>query len=389
MNFLYVKAKQSIYDIPWTLTEMGYEVDIFDPYDFDPLVHNEGANNELYTKLTANHFDYVISYLFFADISNICQKLNIKYISWTYDSPLVSFFDEAVFNSCNYTFIFDKAEYEYLKSKNVPHIYYLPMATNLTRTGALDISEEDEKNFGCDISFIGNLYEANSYNSIIHFFPDHLANELKSYLVKNLCNWEQRKPWPAVSKEVASFMEENLSANDWNPTNLDNSLYFGMLVLTRKLAEMDRITVLNALSERHSVHLYTNSNSSHLQNVKTHKGVDYYTTMNKVFYLSKINLNITLPSIETGLPQRIFDIMGCGGFVLTNYQEEIDDLFTIGEDIEVFHNIPELLDKTAYYLTHEKERIQIAMNGYMKVRDKYNYVNQIQIILDTIKEESN
>lgn len=71
--------------------------------------------------------------------------------------------------------------------------------------------------------------------------------------------------------------------------------------------------------------------------------MDYYTVMNKIFYLSKINLNITLPSIESGIPQRVLDIMGSGGFVLTNYQPEIEEVFEIGKDIEVFHTLEELV----------------------------------------------
>ena len=41
--------------------------------------------------------------------------------------------------------------------------------------------------------------------------------------------------------------------------------------------------------------------------------------------------------------------------------------------MEVFHNMEELLEKVDYYLSHEKKRIQIAMNGYRKVRERYSY----------------
>ena len=130
--------------------------------------------------------------------------------------------------------------------------------------------------------------------------------------------------------------------------------------------------------------LYTKSKSPFLNNIVVHSGVDYATEMSKVFFLSKININITLPSIESGLPLRIFDIMGCGGFVLTNYQEEIDDLFEIGKEIEVFHNLNELKEKVDYYLTHEKERLQIAMAGYQKICSKHTYKHRINQILNTI-----
>ena len=38
-----------------------------------------------------------------------------------------------------------------------------------------------------------------------------------------------------------------------------------------------------------------------------------------MFANSKVNLNITLRNIKTGIPLRALDIMGAGGFLLTNY----------------------------------------------------------------------
>ena len=163
----------------------------------------------------------------------------------------------------------------------------------------------------------------------------------------------------------------------------------GLLFFPRKLAELERITVLNTLAQNFDVHLYTKSPTDFLQNVTVHNSVDYYTIMNKIFYLSKINLNITLSSIETGVPQRILDIMGCGGFVLTNYQEELEDLFVIGKEIEVFRSIEELQEKCSYYLTHEKERLTIAINGYKKVRDLFSYQHQLEKIISIVQEDLN
>ena len=151
---------------------------------------------------------------------------------------------------------------------------------------------------------------------------------------------------------------------------------------------MERIAVLNTLGNHFDVHLYTNSPSTYLENVHVHHGVSYYTDMNKIFYLSKINLNISLSSIETGIPQRVLDIMGCGGFVLTNYQPEIEDLFEIGKEIEVFHNVDELIEKCNYYLTHERERLTIAMNGYKKIRDAFSYPNQLQKMISLMQENT-
>lgn len=388
MNFLFVPTHNSIYDIPWSLQSMGYSVDVLDSTCFDPNVNVEEQNKNLTSQIKNHSYNFVISYLFIPAVSDICATFKIPYISWTYDSPLTALFTPSVFHNTNYTFIFDKVQCKRLENAGVPHIFHMPLAVNLERTGCLNISEEDERCFSHDISFVGGLYENNTYNELIQAFPEQFQLQLKLYLMQNLCHWEKLRSWPSLSKDCMNFLYSQTDIPSWNRTSLlDDATYLGLLFLPRKLAQLERVTVLNTLAQNFDVHLYTKSPSDFLQGVNVHQGVDYYTVMNKIFYLSKINLNITLPSIETGIPQRIMDIMGCGGFVLTNYQEELEDFFVIGKEIEVFHNMDELLDKCSYYLTHEKERLTIAMNGYKKIRDSFSYQHQLSKMISIVQED--
>ena len=109
--------------------------------------------------------------------------------------------------------------------------------------------------------------------------------------------------------------------------------------------------------------------------------------MPKVFQASKINLNMTIRPIETGLSLRVWDILGCGGFLLTNYQSEIPDYFEIGRDLETYESMEELEQKIQYYLTHEEERLEIAINGYEKVARHHTYeirlAQMLKILTDT------
>ena len=127
--------------------------------------------------------------------------------------------------------------------------------------------------------------------------------------------------------------------------------------------------------------LFTRSDATPLKNVIVHEGVQTLTEMPLIFNRSRINLNMTIKSIQTGLPLRIFDIMGCGGFCMTNYQEEITDMFDIGQDIECYGSMEELIDKCAYYLEHEDVRARIAENGYRKVSEAHTYKKRIMEIL--------
>lgn len=73
--------------------------------------------------------------------------------------------------------------------------------------------------------------------------------------------------------------------------------------------------------------------------------------------------------------------MAVGGFVISNYQSEIPEYFTPGEDVVLYESIPDLLDKISYYLAHEDERNRIAENGMAKARKYHSYELRIAEML--------
>ena len=92
-----------------------------------------------------------------------------------------------------------------------------------------------------------------------------------------------------------------------------------------------------------------------------------------IFHQSKINLNLTAKSIRSGLSLRIFDVLGCEGFLITNYQAELPEHFNIGEDLEAYTSLDDLIGKCEYYLSHDKDRQEIAHNGFEKVKKYHTY----------------
>lgn len=90
--------------------------------------------------------------------------------------------------------------------------------------------------------------------------------------------------------------------------------------LCRKITSNERISLLKAISEHFPLKLYTHHPAKELPKAEFVGPVDYYNTMPLVFQNSRINLNITLKSIQTGIPLRCMVIMGSGSFLLTIFK---------------------------------------------------------------------
>ena len=385
MKLVYLKTVSIIDDLLWAFKQEDLDITYFSDGVFSPLVDDKDLQEKLDSFLSKNEVDIVYSYFFIPRVSDICEANGIFYLSWTYDSIYIPFYNESIMNKHNITLAFDKLEAEGLRGLGAPNVFYMPLCANLTRIGQLVISKEDEKKYASEVSFIGNLYDTNNYNEVARYLDDETLAELNGYLIKNTCKWDCVKEWPVLSKRALEVYDQLFKIDGWNDSEMPDELYFGVMILTRKLAEMDRITILNTLAERYNVDFYTKSkNENIISKVNVHKSVDYNNEMSKIFYLSKINLNITLPSIRSGIPQRVFDVMGCGGFMLTNHQQELEELFTIGKEIETFKSLPECIDKVEYYLNHEKQRQGIAINGYKAIREFHTINHRMQEIIKIV-----
>lgn len=386
MHILMYRWKAYNYrDIEQTFRLLGHTVDNIEQelgnYDIDPEF--EAVIEQ---KIRANHYDMVFTVNYFALISNVCQKLRIKYVSWTCDNPLISMYHESVFHDCNYIFTFDKTNYLEFREMGVEHIWYLPLAVDTERIDAVLTQADDLAKYRGDIAFVGSLYERNSYDKIKHTLPDYLKGYFDAVMEAQLNISGANIVEPMLTTDILEQLQQYFKLEKSEGSFSDLGLIFQTTVLGFKIAEIERRRALIELSKYFSVNVYSNSNVSDLVRVRYMGSVDYWSEMPKVFRASKINLNFTIPNIKSGIPLRVWDVLGAGGFLLTNYQAEIPLYFTEGEDLVCFDGIEDLREKAAYYLSHEEERNRIAGQGYEKVKKYHSYLNRIQTILKIIED---
>lgn len=363
----------------------GHNVGIWDKY---PRIGNIDYHmaEMLEEFLEENKTDLVITLDFVNTVSEACNNVRVKYLSWVYDSPLFELYSKEARREFNYVRVFDKKQYERLQKYDFKHLHYGTLATDIEKFGALSIKDDDREKYAADVSFVGRLYNKHKFDSLFDSENRILLDEANNIFAERIGKWDDTTTiYNSASKELVDYFMINHRLKDWDDYELDDKIYVEGFRLARRLNELERVEVLSTAARKHRVVLYTDSTDTDmLKNVEVRGPVSYDDEMPKVFYFSKINLNISSRSIETGIPQRIFDIMAVGGFVLTNYQKEIEEYFEIGEEIEVFHNLEELENKIDYYLQHEEKRIRIAMNGYKKVQKEFSYTECASRIVNEI-----
>lgn len=331
-------------------------------------------------------YDFVFTVNYYAVISDTCQRCGVKYVIWTCDNPLISMYHRSFFNDCNYVFTFDRTNYIEFKEMGAKHIWYLPLAVDAERQDALLQDADDLYLFANDIAFVGSLYERNTYDKLEASLPNYLRGYFDAVIEAQLNISGGNIIESMLTVDVLQQVEEYFKLDKSEGSFADLGLIFSTTVLGFKVAAVERRRALAALARKYQVAIYTGSNTADLPRVEYRGSVDYWSQMPKVFHASKINLNFTIPNIKSGLPLRIWDVLGAGGFLMTNYQAELPSYFEIGKDLVCFESEQELVEKCGYYLTHEEERREIAENGYQKVKAGHSIRARLEELLEHVTE---
>lgn len=318
-----------------------------------------------------NVYDAVFSVNFAPVISKVCQHRGIRYISWVYDSPMHIRNIEVMKNSCNEIYMFDWGQVQEYKKLGV-NMEHLPLAVD-SEIFNLPMNDEIIKKYSAQISLVGKMYTTDylKYTSPLSTETKKLLNDMISSQrdVYNDCFIQELLTDELLQKINAEYAKAGL---DFYIEKRE--LEYMMLCET---TSRERTVILSLLSKHFDTHLYTTEKPG-IDNLKVHGPVDYYKQMPYIFKLSDINLNISLKSIRTGIPLRCVDVLGCGGFLLSNYQEELVQYLEVGKDCEVYGSFEEMYEKAAFYIKHEELRKQIARNGFMKAQEIFTFSNRIE-----------
>lgn len=323
---------------------------------------------------------FVFSINFHNRISDVCKILNVKYVSWVVDCPLTELFYPQVKHPNNKIFIFDRKQWERVKDLNPGNIIYLPLGTNQSQNESIisSITELERKEFTSDVSFVGSLYTEKCPYDSLNILPEYEKGYLDAVVDAQTKIYGYNFCEEMISDQILQALRKIPSYEVASELEEYEKYILAHTYLGAKVTEKERIQLLGTLSNYYNVDLYTYGETKFLPKVNNKGTVSSERYQKVVFYLSKINLNITSKPIMSGLSLRVWDIMGSGGFLISNYQEEIEDYFVIGEDLEVFSSEEELVDKVGYYLEHDDIREKIAKSGYEKVRKYHSYDERIK-----------
>ena len=347
--------------------------------------HDELFEKKLKETIRSGDFDFVFSVNYFPVIAKASHECNLKYVSWSYDAPLnVINIEETLGLSSNIVYMFDKVQVEGYREKGFDNVYHLPLAVPIERYDAVRLTTSDTRKYSSDISFVGNLY-----SDILGSYISPLTDYDKGY-IEAVCSAQQQLYGAyIIDNNISDELIERIN-NKYREIKPDTDIVLSREALSYAMASYttrkERLSILGVLSKKCDLKYYSGEENAILSGARFGGKVDYRTDMPKVFKASGVNLNITLKILQSGIPLRALDIMGCGGFLLSNYQPELAEYFEDEKDVVMYTSMEDAVSKAIYYASNKDKANKIALSGYEKVKRRFSYQDRLSRIISDISK---
>lgn len=358
----------------------------FKSLGFDVIYKEIGSIEEIITLVHTESPTYLFSINFHPVLMEVAREMEVPYIAWIVDSPYYALFYEQVRDSSVYLFVYDEIFADRLKKMGYSRVYYLPPAANVKR---LCKNKGKEIAYSCNVSFIGSTGDDNEYNqfSLASKLGPELVKELESLFQKQQENEEVFLFRELVTDGLVQKISQALGA-EAKEEGLMSTREKMAYILARKYNEYRRKDLLIALSESFEVAVWGDMGWRKIENdhLRYMGYAEHFEELPKICRASKINLNQTRVYVDAGLPMRVFDVLGSQGFLATNRTQDIDRYFENGKDLVVYQDNKELKDLVGYYLSHEKERAEIAKNGFEKISRLHTFDLRLEKMMQLVEK---
>jgi len=346
---------------------------------------------------------FALTFNFYPPLAPLTDSLGIPYAAWVIDCTLNVFVHDPRFSRPNVClFVFDERDIDRYARANFSRVFLMPQSSNVERMKPLDLTEQERRECGAGVSFVGDalVTECNEYlnrflpeaTRRIAADPDPVARRvfrITRMACEETLDWFDENPF-ALIDDIARRLREKESDYRTRLAQLGVADFDHLAILVAKeSARRQRHRFIGSLSDI-GVDVWGGPDWEPVMSGRNrYRGrAEHMTVLPRIYNGSKINLNITRPYSDRGLPMRVFDVMACGGFLLSNHPHSLRKWFRPGKDVETYDSLTELREKIRYYLDHEHDRRDIAENGLRAVRASHTHAHRLNFIFSKLFPET-
>ncbi len=299
--------------------------------------------------------------------AGLFADLRVPYVTWFVDDPRTILMDRAIYASDYAIALTWEAAYaEYLARTGFAETHGMPLAVDPSVFNA-------EPADACELppSFVGNsmIDFSGREGERVKNHPALKAAVQEAFDAGRVTRENFGKGLEAILGDITSFDAEERRAAE---------LYFFIEGTRRRRHDIVSALVQDGVVAR---------GDDAWQQVTPLFGpeVNYRTELPQHYRLTEVNLNITSIQMASAVNQRVFDCPAAGGFLLTDAQSSLRELFD-KDEVAVYASIEECRELLRFYRTHPAARVEITRRARARILGEHTYGHRLERIAGIVRK---
>ena len=316
-------------------------------------------------------------------LMDLLARLELPLASWFVDNPhlIIHLYTKCV-SPWTALFTWDMDNIPTLQQFGFEHVFYLPLGTDPDRFSPQNTASAPAA-WKADIAFVGNsmLYKVGGRMKSGHF-PRPLLKALKPASQAFMESDERsvadflRTSMPNVYQHYASLPDNETrlafeTAITWQATRVYRNGCVRRLLPLRPLIVGDAGWKVEFRHEPVQPRYLD--------------AINYYSELPRFYACPAINFNCTSKQMKGAVNQRVFDVPAAGGFVLTDWRDQMANLFD-PEEMACYHTPDEALELARHFLAHPRERHHIITAARKRVLACHTWQQRLQTMLTHMRD---
>ncbi|MBI9111643.1 glycosyltransferase [Maridesulfovibrio ferrireducens] len=326
--------------------------------------------------LTVNHFGVDRE----GKLTDLLLKLKLPLASWFVDNPhLVLYRYKNVSSELTSIFTYDAGNLSVMQDKGFDNVFYLPLATDPCRFKA---GKPGKDSWCSQVSFVGNSMVDAVSNSLADANLPRNIKDRYPQLAAEFGNADDLSVEKYLEKRHPDLLEivEEFKADE-------QKLSFEALI-TWEATRQYRLSCIEAILDFNPLivgdpgwHVLLDKNGWRYL-----PSLDYYADLPAFYPMSDVSFNCTSRQMKGAVNQRIFDVPACGGFILTDYREQMENLFEPDSEIISYSNVKEIPQIMERCLGDKKMREKVSAAARKRILSEHTYEHRLLSILDKMRK---
>ncbi len=292
------------------------------------------------------------------------EDARIPYVSWFTDTPRMILYGRKMHLShYSVAATWERAYIPHFEQLGFPHIHFMPLATDPGLFNGMPGG-----NFARDVAFVGTSMIEQSHEAIEKH--KHLPHVLEAVARAFDADQVTRENY---ARGMGAILDTSLldSLNESERRNVE-------LLVNYEATRRQREAVAQALAP---LGLQVRGDANWLHVLKNVDGpVGYFDDLAPFYRSTRVNVNTTSLQMRHAVNQRVFDCPAAGGFLLTDAQDDLHDLFDVEEEMAVYTCAEELRDQAAWWLAHPDARGKMVLRARKRVLENHTHAHRLQAL---------